>query len=108
MQVESSTSGSRCVWLFDDTTLLFLLLLLICLECLSFHTISLQALGWEQREDKNFVTGTGQEWWYHWKADELKRTNPSALVPTLVPVDPETGKSDESKVRSFAGTHTGR
>lgn len=43
------------------------------------------------------MTGTGKEWWYHWKADELKRANPSALVPTLIPVDPDTGESDESK-----------
>lgn len=56
-----------------------------------------EALGWEQREDKNNVTGTGQEWWYHWKADELKRANPSALVPTLIPVHPDTGESDESR-----------
>lgn len=55
-----------------------------------------EALGWEQRADKNNVTGTGSEWWYHWKADELKRANPSALVPTLIPVDKE-GKPDESK-----------
>jgi len=46
-----------------------------------------EALGWEQREDKNNVTGTGKEWWYHWKADELKRVNPSALVPTLIPIN---------------------
>jgi glutathione S-transferase len=26
------------------------------------------------------------EWYYHWKAEELKRVNPSALVPTLVPI----------------------
>jgi glutathione S-transferase len=56
-----------------------------------------EALGWEQRKDENNVTGTGQEWWYHWKADELKRSNPSALVPTLIPVDPQTGEADESK-----------
>lgn len=43
------------------------------------------------------MTGTGSEWWYHWKADELKRSNPSGLVPTLIPVDLESGKSDESK-----------
>jgi glutathione S-transferase len=55
-----------------------------------------EALGWEQREDKGNVTGTGKEWWYHWKADELKRVNPSALVPTLIPV--VNGESDESKV----------
>lgn len=55
-----------------------------------------EALGWEQREDKSNVTGTGKEWWYHWKADELKRVNPSALVPTLIPV--VNGESDESKV----------
>lgn len=57
----------------------------------------IEALGWEQREDKNDVTGTGKEWWYHWKADELKRVNPSALVPTLIPVDFKSGESDESK-----------
>lgn len=57
----------------------------------------IEALGWEQRKDENNVTGTGQEWWYHWKADELKRSNPSALVPTLIPVDPITGESDETK-----------
>ena len=57
----------------------------------------IEALGWEQREDKENVTGTGKEWWYHWKADELTRVNPSGLVPTLIPVDPETGTSDESK-----------
>jgi glutathione S-transferase len=56
-----------------------------------------EALGWEQRKDEKNVTGTGQEWWYHWKADELKRANPSALVPTLIPVDGLTGEVDESK-----------
>jgi hypothetical protein len=44
------------------------------------------------------VTGAGHEWWYHWKADELKRASPGALVPTLIPIDEETGKPDESKV----------
>lgn len=57
-----------------------------------------EALGWEQRPDENNVTGTGKEWWYHWKADELKRVNPSALVPTLIRIDPKTGETDESKV----------
>lgn len=56
-----------------------------------------EALGWEQRPDENNVTGTGKEWWYHWKAEELKRVNPSALVPTLIPVDSLTGKGIESK-----------
>lgn len=51
-----------------------------------------------ERKDENNVTGTGKEWWYHWKADELKRTNPSALVPTLIPVDNKTGTPDETKV----------
>lgn len=55
----------------------------------------IEALGWEQRPDENNVTGTGSEWWYHWKADELKRTNPSGLVPTLIPM--REGKSDESR-----------
>jgi len=54
-----------------------------------------EALGWEQRDDVNNVTGTGKEWWYHWKADELTRVNPSGLVPTLIPVI--DGKADESK-----------
>lgn len=57
----------------------------------------IEALGWEQRPDDNNVTGTGKEWWYHWKAEELKRTNPSGLVPTLIPIDPKTGKGDETK-----------
>ncbi|EED93470.1 predicted protein [Thalassiosira pseudonana CCMP1335] len=52
--------------------------------------------GWEQRKDSKNVTGTGKEWWYHWKAEELKRTNPSALVPTLIPVDND-GKASEEK-----------
>ena len=61
----------------------------------------IEALGWEQRPDENNVTGTGKEWWYHWKADELKRVNPSALVPTLIPVvhqnDDNVLYPDESK-----------
>lgn len=44
------------------------------------------------------MTGTGQEWYYHWKADELKRVNPSALVPTLIPIDENTGLPNEQKV----------
>jgi glutathione S-transferase len=57
-----------------------------------------EALGWNQQKDENNVTGTGQEWFYHWKADELKRVNPSALVPTLIPVvDRATDRVDESK-----------
>ena len=35
--------------------------------------------------------------WYHWKADELKRVNPSALVPTLIPIGVD-GKPSEDKV----------
>jgi glutathione S-transferase len=42
----------------------------------------IEALGWEQRFDENHKT----EWYYHWKADELQRANPSALVPTLIPL----------------------
>jgi glutathione S-transferase len=55
-----------------------------------------EALGWNQQKDENNVTGTGKEWFYHWKADELKRVNPSALVPTLIPV--VDNQVDESKV----------
>lgn len=32
-----------------------------------------EALGWERRPDQENVTGAGHEWWYHWKAEELKR-----------------------------------
>lgn len=55
-----------------------------------------EALGWYQQEDKNDVTGTGKEWYYHWKADELRRVNPSALVPTLIPLQPD-GQADEQR-----------
>lgn len=57
-----------------------------------------EALGWYQGEDKNNVTGTGKEWYYHYKSEELIRVNPSALVPTLIPIDPRTGNPDESRV----------
>ena len=56
---------------------------------LVFNSINsewVEALGWYQQEDKNNVTGTGKEWYYHWKSDELKASNPSALVPTLIPL----------------------
>mmetsp|Transcript_23229 Transcript_23229/g.53075 ORF Transcript_23229/g.53075 Transcript_23229/m.53075 type:complete len:289 (-) Transcript_23229:260-1126(-) len=53
-----------------------------------------EALGWEQRKDKDNVTGTGKEWWYHWKSDELTRANPSGLVPTLLPIERSTGEVD--------------
>jgi glutathione S-transferase len=57
-----------------------------------------EALGWYQQEDKDNVTGNNKhEWYYHWKADELKRVNPSALVPTLMPILIDDGKADESK-----------
>lgn len=55
-----------------------------------------EALGWYQREDKDQVTGNTHEWYYHWKADELKRANPSALVPTLIPVM-DHDQPDESR-----------
>jgi glutathione S-transferase len=55
-----------------------------------------EALGWYQKEE-----GGEKEWYYHWKADELKRVNPSALVPTLIPmkIDPVSGQEvlDEAK-----------
>jgi glutathione S-transferase len=57
----------------------------------------IEALGWEQQEDKDGTTGNATEWWYHWKAEELRRANPSALVPTLIPIDGNTGLGDESK-----------
>lgn len=50
-----------------------------------------EALGWYQKDSEE---GGGKEWYYHWKADELKRVNPSALVPTLIPIafDPDSGQ----------------
>lgn len=61
-----------------------------------------EALGWEQRVDEHNVTGTGKEWWYHWKSDELIKANPSALVPTLIPLDDHGGaKLSESIYESL-------
>lgn len=56
-----------------------------------------EALGWERRPDTQNVTGQEHEWWYHWKSPELIRANPSALVPTLIPVSPLDGSVDESR-----------
>lgn len=56
-----------------------------------------EALGWEQRDDAAGVTGTGKEWWYHWKSPQLVRVNPSGLIPTLIPIDPNTNEPDESR-----------
>jgi glutathione S-transferase len=55
-----------------------------------------EALGWNQRRQQRDGNRKGMV--HHWKADELKRVNPSALVPTLIPVvDRATGEVDESK-----------
>lgn len=67
---------------------------------LEFHAESIayewvEALGWNLQQDKDNVTQTDHEWYYHWKADELKRVNPSELVPTLIPV--VDGKAVEEK-----------
>ncbi len=43
-----------------------------------------EALGWEKRPNRDGITGTDHEWWYHWKSEELTKYNPSALVPTLI------------------------
>ena len=59
---------------------------------------TLSSQGWELQKDEKSVTGTGQDWYYHWKAEELKRVNKSELVPTLIAVDPETQEPDETKV----------
>ena len=58
----------------------------------------MEALGWYQQEDKANVTGTGKEWYYHWKADELKEVNPSALGPTLIPHDQDGNPQPEKAV----------
>lgn len=58
---------------------------------------SVEALGWYQGDDEKNVTGTGKEWYYHWKADELLRVNPSALVPTLIPIDATTDTPIEER-----------
>jgi glutathione S-transferase len=54
-------------------------------------------LGWDKQADKQDVTGAGHEWWYHWKAEELKRACPGALIPTLIPINEDSGEADESK-----------
>jgi hypothetical protein len=42
--------------------------------------------------------GTGKEWFYLTGNGQVKQVNPSALVPTLIPVvDRATGEVDESK-----------
>jgi Glutathione S-transferase, N-terminal domain len=48
----------------------------------------IEALGWKQQQEK--YEDNEQAWYYHWKAEELVRVNPSALVPTLIPIDPTT------------------
>jgi glutathione S-transferase len=50
-----------------------------------------EALGWSPPDE------TSDGAYYHWKSDELTRSNPSALVPTVIPIDPQTQKPDESK-----------
>jgi glutathione S-transferase len=69
----------------------------------------IEALGWKEQttinnnSDDNYnnidnsVTTTKEkpqesEWYYHWKADELVRVNPSALVPTIIPLDTMTNQ----------------
>ena len=61
--------------------------------CIEYEWI--EALGWkkQQTDQNNDVTGTGHEFYYHWKAEELKRVNPSALVPTLIPIESENGNT---------------
>jgi hypothetical protein len=49
--------------------------------------------------DERNVTWTGKEWWYHWKVDELRQSNPSGLMPTLIPVDVD-GRPNEGRVRA--------
>lgn len=60
-----------------------------------------EALGWYQQEDKDQVTGNKHEWYYHWKADELKRCNPSALVPTLLPIVDGQVQEDQAVFESL-------
>lgn len=67
-----------------------------------------EALGWKQqqpqpqqqtdgRQDNATVLEAGPEWYYHWKADELTRVNPSGLVPTVISMDDATASADESR-----------
>ncbi|GMH82476.1 hypothetical protein TrST_g12489 [Triparma strigata] len=56
---------------------------------LSHHSESVdytwvESLGWEQRDNDDDKTGTGKEWWYHWKNPDLLRVNEAGMVPTLV------------------------
>jgi glutathione S-transferase len=74
----------------------------------------IEALGWhhkpvkEQHESNNHnkLTTTDPisdnsendgEWYYHWKSDELKQYNPSALVPTLIPIQDDGITMDGTK-----------
>ena len=41
-----------------------------------------ESLGWTRKETKDGERA--DEWYYHWKSDELLQHNPSALVPTLI------------------------
>ena len=42
-----------------------------------------ESLGWEKRQNEDGSTGTGKEWMYHWKSEELLEANPLGMVPTL-------------------------
>lgn len=45
-----------------------------------------EALGWETRPatgSEEFNASEREDWWYHWKHDDLLRANPEGMVPTL-------------------------
>jgi glutathione S-transferase len=77
------------------------------LSLVSFGSEWVEALGWRQQEDKDGVTGESHEWHYHWKADELRRANPSALIPTLVPVVKRADGTEEVADESRAVYESG-
>jgi glutathione S-transferase len=48
-----------------------------------------------QKNDDDSNNNNNKVWYYHWKADELTRVNPSGLVPTIIPII--NNQPDETK-----------
>jgi glutathione S-transferase len=97
--VSPSTEVFTCRLRAREPSVLLTVLSRRCATIIIFccYSEGVEALGWYQREDKDHATGNAHEWYYHWKAEELTRTNPSGLVPTLLPFDAALGAYDESK-----------
>lgn len=86
--------------------------LAIFLSCSAHSSLCsewVEALGWYQKEveDSQLTSSTSdttsreKEWYYHWKADELKEANPSGLVPTLIPYHGTDGDRQPNPSRAI-------